>query len=124
MEKILSYIDLAKEEGGKILFGGKQVKIDGRCANGYFIEPTIIENLAHDCRTNQEEIFGPVVTVTPFDSEDEVLHYANTVSYGLSATVWTENLQRAHRVAEKLESGNCLGQLVASAEICERRLAA
>ncbi len=105
LEKILSYIELAKEEGGNILTGGNQVKLDGRCANGYFIEPTIIENLAHDCRTNQEEIFGPVVTITPFDDEDEVLNYANNVEYGLSATVWTENLSRAHRVAEKLESG-------------------
>ncbi|HEY0427358.1 MAG TPA: aldehyde dehydrogenase [Pyrinomonadaceae bacterium] len=105
MEKILSYIDLARGEGGKILLGGKAVKLEGRCAGGYFVEPTIIENLAFDCRTNQEEIFGPVVTVTPFDEEEEVLRYANSVEYGLSATVWTENLSRAHRVAERLESG-------------------
>ncbi|MDQ3181707.1 MAG: aldehyde dehydrogenase [Acidobacteriota bacterium] len=104
-EKILSYIDLAQEEGGKILCGGKAIKIEGKCANGYFIEPTIIENLAHNCRTNQEEIFGPIVTITPFDTEEEVLSYANSVEYGLSATVWTENLSRAHRVAEKLDSG-------------------
>ena len=105
LEKILSYIDLAKMEGGKILFGGNQVNLEGRCKNGYFIEPTIIENLAHDCRTNQEEIFGPVVSITPFDTEEEVLKYANRVEYGLSATIWTENLSRAHRVAEKIESG-------------------
>ncbi|MEO6589179.1 MAG: aldehyde dehydrogenase [Pyrinomonadaceae bacterium] len=105
MEKILSYIELAKEEGGKILTGGNQVHLDGRCANGYFVEPTIIENLAHDCRTNREEIFGPVVTITPFDTEDEVLKYANSVEYGLSASLWTENLSRAHRMAEKIESG-------------------
>ena len=105
LEKILSYIDLAQTENGKILCGGKQVKLEGRCKQGYFIEPTIIENLAHDCRTNQEEIFGPVVTIAPFDTEEEVLRYANSVEYGLSATVWTENLSRAHRVAEKLESG-------------------
>ncbi|CAN5376557.1 aldehyde dehydrogenase [soil metagenome] len=105
LEKILSYIELAKEEGGNILLGGNQVKLDGRCENGYFIEPTIIENLAWNCRTNQEEIFGPVVTIMPFDDEDEVLNYANSVEYGLSATVWTENLSRAHRVAEKIESG-------------------
>lgn len=105
MEKVLSYIDLAKAEGGKILTGGRQVKLEGRCANGYFIEPTIIENLAHDCRTNTEEIFGPVVTIMPFDAEEEVLNYANSVEYGLSATVWTENVSRAHRVAERLESG-------------------
>ncbi len=105
LEKVLSYIELAKTEGGKILLGGNQKNLEGRCANGWFIEPTIIENLAHDCRTNQEEIFGAVVTITPFDTEEEVLQYANSVEYGLSATVWTENLSRAHRVAEKLESG-------------------
>jgi aminomuconate-semialdehyde/2-hydroxymuconate-6-semialdehyde dehydrogenase len=105
MEKILSYIDLAQEEGGTILTGGKQVKLEGRCTGGYFVEPTVIENLSHDCRTNREEIFGPVVSISPFDTEEEVLNYANSVEYGLSATVWTENLSRAHRVAEKLESG-------------------
>ena len=72
---------------------------------GWFIEPTIIENLAFDCRTNQEEIFGAVVSIQPFDSEDEVLNYANSVEYGLSSTIWTENLTRAHRVAEQIESG-------------------
>jgi aminomuconate-semialdehyde/2-hydroxymuconate-6-semialdehyde dehydrogenase len=104
-DKIISYIDLAQKEGGMILAGGKQVHLDGRCADGWFIEPTIIEGLSHDCRTNQEEIFGPVVTIMPFDTEAEVLGYANSVRYGLSATVWTENLSRAHRVAAKLESG-------------------
>ena len=105
MEKILSYIDLAKTEGGNILLGGNQFNVEGRCKNGWFVEPTIIENLSHDCRTNSEEIFGPVVTITPFDTETEVLTYANSTEYGLSATVWTENLSRAHRMAEQLESG-------------------
>ncbi len=105
MEKILSYIELAKEEGGKILTGGNQVRPEGRCKNGYFVEPTVIENLSYDCRTNQEEIFGPVVSVQPFDTEEEVLKYANSTRYGLSASVWTENLSRAHRIAEHLESG-------------------
>ena len=105
LEKILSYIDLAQSEGGRILCGGKQIKLEGRCRNGYFVEPTVIENLTCECRTNQEEIFGPVVTIQPFETEAEVLNYANSVEYGLSATVWTENLSRAHRVAEKLESG-------------------
>lgn len=107
-EKIMSYIDLAKTEGGTIVCGGSALgaaATGDRCANGYFIEPTIIEGLPHDCRTNQEEIFGPVVTIMPFDTEDEVLAYANSVRYGLSASVWTENLSRAHRVAAKLESG-------------------
>ncbi len=107
-EKIMSYIELAKTEGGTILAGGSEpvaVATGSRCANGYFIEPTIIEGLDYDCRTNQEEIFGPVVTIMPFDTEDEVLGYANSVRYGLSASVWTENLSRAHRVASRLESG-------------------
>ncbi|MDQ3221552.1 MAG: aldehyde dehydrogenase family protein, partial [Acidobacteriota bacterium] len=105
MQKILSYVDLAQKEGGTVLCGGKQVKLNGRCSNGWFIQPTVIEGLSHDCRTNQEEIFGPVVSITPFDSEDEVLNYANSTKYGLSATVWTENLSRAHRVATQLDSG-------------------
>ncbi|MCX6290937.1 MAG: aldehyde dehydrogenase [Bacteroidetes bacterium] len=105
MEKILSYIELAKQEGGKILYGGKQLMLDGQNKNGFFIEPTVIEGLAYDCRTNQEEIFGPVVTLTPFETEDEVLQYANSTQYGLAATVWTENLSRAHRVAARLQSG-------------------
>lgn len=105
LEKVLSYIELAKQEGGTILLGGNRAKISGRCENGYFIEPTIIENLAFDCRTNQEEIFGAVVTIQPFDTEEEVLRYANSVEYGLSSTIWTENLSRAHRVAERIESG-------------------
>lgn len=105
MQKILSYIELAKKEGGTILCGGNRITIDGRCANGFFIEPTVIEGLPHDCRTNQEEIFGPVVSIMPFDTEEEVVGYANSVRYGLSATLWTENLSRAHRVSAALESG-------------------
>lgn len=105
MNKILSYIELAKKEGGTIVLGGKQVTGAGRCANGYFIEPTIITGLEHLCRTNQEEIFGPVVTIMPFDTEEEVLEYANSTTYGLAATIWTENLKRAHRVAAQVKSG-------------------
>ncbi|MBK8304119.1 MAG: aldehyde dehydrogenase [Chloracidobacterium sp.] len=114
-EKIMSYIDLAKTEGGTILCGGlgsepgavaTGFRVDSeRCSNGFFIQPTVVEGLPYDCRTNQEEIFGPVVTIMPFDNEDEVLGYANSVRYGLSASVWTENLSRAHRVAARLESG-------------------
>ncbi|MBK8146811.1 MAG: aldehyde dehydrogenase [Acidobacteria bacterium] len=102
-EKILSYVELAKSEGGVILCGGRSVRVDG--FGGWFIEPTVIAGLTFDCRTNQEEIFGPVVTIQPFDTDDEVLKYANSVRYGLAATVWTENLTRAHRLAAKLESG-------------------
>ncbi len=105
-EKILSYIKLAQEEGGTVLCGGKAVSdLPERCKNGYFIEPTVIEGLPHHCRTQQEEIFGPVVTLTPFDTEEEVLEMANSVKYGLASSIWTTNLKRAHRVAEKIEAG-------------------
>ncbi len=105
MEKILHYIDLAKREGGKILCGGTRIQLEGLHSEGYFIAPTVVEGLAHDCRTNQEEIFGPVVTLQPFDTEEEVLKYANSTSYGLAATLWTQHLTRAHRVAAKLHNG-------------------
>ena len=105
MEKILSYIGLAKEEGGDILCGGTQVIPEGRCRNGWFVAPTVIEGLPATCRTNQEEIFGPVVTLIPFDTEEEVLSYANGTPYGLAASLWTENLTRAHRIANRLNSG-------------------
>lgn len=104
-EKVKSYIRLAEEEGGRLLFGGKEVKPEGRCAGGLFLEPTVFEGLAYDCRTNMEEIFGPVITLTPFDTEEEVLKMANATEYGLSATIWTQNLTRAHRVADQLKSG-------------------
>ena len=105
MEKVLSYVELAKEEGGTVLVGGKRIILDGEYANGYYLEPTIIEGLPFNCRTNQEEIFGPVVTIMPFDTEEEVLGYANSTKYGLSSTVWTSNLKRAHRMAANLDSG-------------------
>lgn len=105
MEKVLSYIELAQEEGGTVLAGGKRILLDGEYAEGYYLEPTIIEGLSYDCRTNQEEIFGPVVTIMPFDTEEEVLGYANSTKYGLSSTLWTSDLKRAHRMASKLESG-------------------
>ena len=103
--KILSYIQLAKEEGGNILCGGHAVKLEGDCSNGYFIQPTVIEGLNYNCRTNQEEIFGPVVTIMPFDNEEEVLLYANSVRYGLASVIWTSNLNRASRMAQQLQSG-------------------
>jgi len=105
LQKIISYVALAREEGGTILFGGKQLNPGGRCSRGWFVEPTIIEGLPQTCRTNQEEIFGPVVTLTPFDTEDEVLRYADGTQYGLAAILWTENLTQAHRVAARIHSG-------------------
>lgn len=105
MEKILSYVDLAKQEGGTVLCGGHQVKLEGEFAEGYYVAPTIIEGLTYNCRTNQEEIFGPVVTIMPFDTEEEALKYANSTQYGLASIVWTENLTRAHRMASNLHAG-------------------
>jgi aminomuconate-semialdehyde/2-hydroxymuconate-6-semialdehyde dehydrogenase len=105
MEKVLSYIELAKKEGGKILCGGNQIKLPGKNANGYFIEPTVIEGLSFDCRTNQEEIFGPVVTLIPFENDEEALKFANSTQYGLAGMIWTENLTRAHRMAAQLHIG-------------------
>ncbi len=103
--KVMGHIALAREEGGKILCGGDAVKLAGRCAGGWFIAPTVIEGLDARCRTNQEEIFGPVVTLMPFDTDDEAVALANATEYGLAASVWTAGLSRAHRVAARLESG-------------------
>ena len=105
MEKVLSYIELAKEEGGTLLTGGHRVQLEGRCEKGYFIAPTVFENLPAGCRTNQEEIFGPVVTLTPFDTEEEALAMANGTAYGLAATIWTSDLKTAHRMAAGLHAG-------------------
>jgi aminomuconate-semialdehyde/2-hydroxymuconate-6-semialdehyde dehydrogenase len=103
-EKILKHIDIAKEEGGAILAGGHAVHPEGY-EDGYYIAPTIIEGLPHNCRTNQEEIFGPVVTIMPFDNEEEALEYANGTNYGLSATLWTSNLARTHRLSKEIHAG-------------------
>jgi len=103
-EKIRSYIQLAKEEGGKILSGGKAVTIPGR-EEGYYLQPTVIEVFDPLCRVNQEEIFGPVVTIMPFDTEEEAIAMANGVKYGLSATVWTSDLNRSMRLSKALETG-------------------
>jgi aminomuconate-semialdehyde/2-hydroxymuconate-6-semialdehyde dehydrogenase len=98
-------VRLAREEGGRILTGGDRVRVDGRCESGYFVAPTLVEGLPQNCRTNREEIFGPFATLMPFDSEDDALAMANDTEYGLSASLWTENLTRAHRVARKLDTG-------------------
>ena len=105
LEKISSYINLAKNEGGTILFGGNKPKIEGRCKNGYFMNPTIIEGLGIDCRTNQEEIFGPVVTLQKFSTEEEALELANGTNYGLSATLWTQDISRVHRMVKEIQAG-------------------
>jgi len=106
LAKIESYVQIAVEEGGVVRCGGTRwTPPPGRCENGYFYRPTVITGAGPECRVNQEEIFGPVVTVLPFDSEAEAVAIANSVKYGLSATIWTESLTRAHRVADLLEAG-------------------
>ncbi len=105
MQKILSKIEEAKELGGKILIGGKRKILKAELEKGYYIEPTIIEGLSYDCSINQEEIFGPVVSLIPFKTEEEVVEMANSTKYGLSASIFTENISKAHRVAANIESG-------------------
>ena len=106
LDKVKFYVDLAQQEGGKVALGGKAPdSINERCHDGYFFPPTVLTDLPVSCRTNREEIFGPVVTITPFDNEEEVIGYANDNDYGLASSVWTQNLSRAHRVAEKIHTG-------------------
>jgi aminomuconate-semialdehyde/2-hydroxymuconate-6-semialdehyde dehydrogenase len=104
-EKVLGCIETARQEGGRILTGGQRAQVPGRCKGGWFVEPTLIEGLDAACTTNQEEIFGPVATLIPFEREEDVLAWANSTRYGLSASVWTRDLSRAHRFAGKLHSG-------------------
>jgi len=105
LNKVLNYIELAKEEGGSILSGGTQIKLSGRCEGGSFIKPCVIEGLGPDCRTNMEEIFGPVVTLQSFKTDEQALELANCSQYGLASSIWTTNLNRAHRLAEQIQTG-------------------
>lgn len=102
-ENVINYLNTARNDGGSILIGGKSPENTNK---GYYIEPTIITGLERTSRCIKEEIFGPVVTVTPFDMEEEVIMQANDTHYGLSATIWTENVNRAHRVAQSIQAGN------------------
>ena len=104
-DKILNCIEIAKQEGGTILCGGKSIQLEGENKNGYFIEPTIIEGLHANCKTNMEEIFGPVVTLQSFKTEEEALQLANTSNYGLASTIWTQDISKANQIANNIESG-------------------
>lgn len=105
LEKVEMYVELAKNEGGTIVAGGSAEKLPGRCSGGYFFQPTVIEGLTEQCRTNQEEIFGPVVTLQKFRGEEEAIRLANCTGYGLAANIWTNDLKRAHRVSHALQFG-------------------
>lgn len=104
-DKVKSYIELAKQEGGTILQGGDSPNLPAPFTNGYFLNPTVITGLNRSCRVMREEIFGPVVAIAPFKAEEEAIELANDTEYGLSASVWTGNTARAHRVAQALEVG-------------------
>jgi len=106
LKKVKFYVDLARKEGGSIALGGSAPEPPNeRCRDGYFFQPTVITDLPVSCRTNREEIFGPVISIAPFDREEEVIGYANDCEYGLASSIWTQNLSRAHRVAEQIHTG-------------------
>lgn len=102
-QKILNYISLAKQEGGLILCGGNAINPEG--LQGFFVEPTVIENLDSTSCVNQEEIFGPVVTLSSFKSVDEAISLANSTDYGLACSIWTTNISKAHQVAHRIQAG-------------------
>jgi len=104
-DKVSACVDLARAEGASVLLGGSAVDVSGRCNGGWFYPPTVLEGLGPECRTNTEEIFGPVVSLQPFDGVDDALRLANAVPYGLAASIWTRDLDTAHRMAQRVEAG-------------------
>ena len=102
LQKIKSYLTLVEVEGGTILCGGKPLELTGELENGFFIRPAVVEGLANDAKFNQEEVYAPIVSIQPFDTQDEAIELANTSVYGLSASVWTSNLSKAYQVSERL----------------------
>jgi aminomuconate-semialdehyde/2-hydroxymuconate-6-semialdehyde dehydrogenase len=105
LAKVRGYIDLAHEEGGRLLAGGQRITLDGRCSEGYFLAPTVFDQLDAHCRVNTEEVFGPLATLTPFDDDAQALAFANCTPYGLACSLWTRDLTRAHRFAAAVEAG-------------------
>ena len=105
LEKVKTYVQQAIDDGGTVLTGGKQIHLQGEFEQGFYFEPTVFEGLNNQCAINQEEVFGPVVTLQPFESTHEAITLANDTSYGLAASVWTQNINTANTVAEKLKMG-------------------
>jgi aminomuconate-semialdehyde/2-hydroxymuconate-6-semialdehyde dehydrogenase len=104
-EKVSRAVERARADGGQILTGGNAVSVPGRCCDGYFFAPTVMVGLGPDVPANHEEIFGPVVTIQPFEDEDHAVRLANAVEYGLAATLWTRDAARSHRVSARLDAG-------------------
>ena len=105
LAKVEAAIATAHAEGGRLLLGGKRARLEGRCENGYFLEPTLFDQLPNACQSNQNEVFGPFATLIPFDDEQQAILYANHSEYGLAASIFTQDLTRAHRVAHALQTG-------------------
>src|SRR5699024_8344363 len=105
LNKILSYLEKGKEEGAKIIYGGDRVN-SGSLKNGYFIEPTIFSDVTNEMTIAKEEIFGPVLSIIPFDTEEEAILISNDTKFGLAAGIWSENVKQTHRVAKQLQAGN------------------
>jgi aminomuconate-semialdehyde/2-hydroxymuconate-6-semialdehyde dehydrogenase len=104
-DRVTNYIEIAKKEGARLLFGGERPKLPAPFDKGAFLKPTAFVDVSNDMRICQEEVFGPVVTIAPFDTEDEGVALANDTKYGLAATIFTRDLQRAHRVARRIRAG-------------------
>ena len=105
LDKISQYVDYAIEDGGDIITGGEIPKLEQENASGWYYKPTVIEGLSQNSRLNQNEIFGPVVTLSKFNNQQEAIEMANNTTYGLASIIWTEDINRAHKLAEVLESG-------------------
>ena len=104
MEKVQSYIEIAKQENGTILYGGKPANVAGS-EKGYYLQPTVIEIQDNQCRVNQEEIFGPVLSIIAYEDEDDAVKIANDTVYGLSGGVWASTKEKGIAIARRIRTG-------------------
>ena len=104
MMKVLSYIQIAKDEGAELLLGGNAMEIEG-CPGGFFVEPTVFGNVTSNMRIAQEEVFGPIMSLMPYDDLDEAIEIANSTTYGLTAAIWTNNYFTAMELSRRIEAG-------------------